>query len=169
MTGYRITRNGNTVATVGGAAEGWTDTDRRPLTTYDYTVAALDGAGNASDAAALAVTTKADTSAPGRPRRVHVTHRHGRRITLAWAAAGDNVGVVRYRVYRVGRDGPVAATGSLHVRFRAKAGAGTSSGRSTRPATGEPPRRASAPARQRSPEHARPAAAARRPRSAGGR
>ena len=122
VTGYRITRNGNTVATVGGAAEGWTDMDRRPLTTYDYTVAALDGAGNASDPAALTVTTKADTSAPGRPRRVHVTHRHGKRITLAWAAAGDNVGVVRYRVYRVGRDGRVAATGSLHVRFRAKAG-----------------------------------------------
>ena len=85
-----------------GAAESWTDKDRRPLTTYDYTVAALDGAGNASEAAALTVTTKADTSAPGRPRHVHVTHRHGRRITLAWAAAGDNVGVVRYRVYRVG-------------------------------------------------------------------
>jgi chitodextrinase len=123
VTGYRITRNGNTVATVGGGAAGWTDTDRRPLTTYDYTVAALDGAGNASDAAALTVTTKADTSAPGRPRRVHVTHRHGRRITLAWAAAADNVGVVRYRVYRVGHDAPVAVTGARHVRFRAKAGA----------------------------------------------
>ena len=123
VTGYRITRNGNTVATVGGAAESWTDTDRRPVTTYDYTVAALDAAGNASDASALTVTTKPDTGAPGRPRHVHVTHRHGRRITLAWTAAGDNVGVVRYRVYRVGGDAPVASTGSRHVRFRAKAGA----------------------------------------------
>jgi hypothetical protein len=70
------------------------------------------------------VTTTADTAAPGRPRRVHVTRRHGQRITLAWAAAGDNVGVVRYRVYRVGGGAaPVAATGGRHVRFRAKPGA----------------------------------------------
>ena len=96
---------------------------RKPLTTYDYTVVALDGAGHTSDAAALTVTTKADTSAPGRVRRVHVTHRHGPRITLAWAAAGDNVGVVRYRIYRLGNASPVAATTNRHVRFRAKAGA----------------------------------------------
>ena len=98
-----------------------------------------------------------------------MTHRHGRRITLAWAAAGDNVGVVRYRVYRVGRDGPVAATGSLHVRFRAKAGARYVVRAFDAAGNREPPRRASAPARQRSPDHARRATAARRSRSAGGR
>jgi chitodextrinase len=123
VTGYRITRNGSTVATIGGNAVGWKDASRKPLTTYDYTVSALDAAGHTSDAAALTVTTKADTSAPGRPKRVHVTHRHGARVTLAWAAADDNVGVVRYRVYRVGSAAPVAATGARHVRFRAKAGA----------------------------------------------
>ena len=123
VTGYRIARNGSTVATVGGDAVSWKDGSRKPLTTYDYTVVALDGAGHTSDAAALTVTTKADTSAPGRVRRVHVTHRHGPRITLAWAAAGDNVGVVRYRIYRLGNASPVAATTNRHVRFRAKAGA----------------------------------------------
>ncbi len=123
MTGYRITRNGSTVATVGGNAGTWTDASRKPLTTYDYTVAALDAAGHKSDAATVAVTTKADTKAPGRPGRLHVTRRQGSRITLAWSAAGDNVGVVRYRIYRVGREGPVAATGDRHVRFRAKDGA----------------------------------------------
>jgi chitin-binding protein len=123
VTGYRIARNGSPVVTVGGNAGSWKDTSRKPLTTYDYTVVALDAAGHTSDAATLTVTTKADTSAPGRPRRLHVTHRHGSRITLAWATVGDNVGVVRYRIYRVGREGPVAATGARHVRFRARDGA----------------------------------------------
>ena len=44
-------------------------------------------------------------------------------MTLAWSAASDNVGVVRYAVYRVGRSTAIKSTTSRHARFRYVAGA----------------------------------------------
>ncbi len=49
VTGYRVTRDGVTAATVTGTS--WADTGRVAGATHSYTVVALDAAGNASPAA----------------------------------------------------------------------------------------------------------------------
>ena len=46
VTGYRIARNGTHVATTANAVT-WTNIVLKPATTYTYTVAAVDAAGNA--------------------------------------------------------------------------------------------------------------------------
>ena len=57
VTGYRVTRDGKTVATVTSA--GWTDTSMPANATHTYSVRALDAAGNVS-----AASTSASVIAP---------------------------------------------------------------------------------------------------------
>jgi len=61
VTGYRIRRGGNVVATVGAAATSFHDTGLAPATTYDYSVTAVGADGTESTAA----TTSAKTGAGG--------------------------------------------------------------------------------------------------------
>ncbi len=56
VTGYRVLRDGNLIATI-GAATSYTDTTVAPSTTYSYTVEAFDAAGNRSGLSAPAVIT----------------------------------------------------------------------------------------------------------------
>ena len=56
VTGYRVLRDGNLIATI-GAATSYTDTTVAPSTTYSYTVEAFDAAGNRSGLSAPAVVT----------------------------------------------------------------------------------------------------------------
>jgi outer membrane biosynthesis protein TonB len=121
VAGYRVTRNGTLVATIAGTA--WTDSGRTPRTTYAYTVTAVDGAAHVSDAAVVTATTKADTVRPSTPRSFHRVSRSGRYVGFAWKAATDNVKVVRYYIYRVGRSTPVASTASTRIRISAAYGA----------------------------------------------
>ncbi len=115
VAGYRITRNGTAVVTANGTT--WTDTGRKPLTTYTYTVEAVDSAGHVSDPAVVAATTRADTVRPSSPRSFHRVSRSGHYATFAWRAATDNVKVVRYYVYRVGRSAPVARDDTTRIRI----------------------------------------------------
>jgi hypothetical protein len=59
MSGYKITRNGSALVTTTSAATTYSDTGLAASTTYTYTVAAYDGAGNTSSpsSAASATTT----------------------------------------------------------------------------------------------------------------
>ncbi len=64
VTGYKVYRNGNLVATV--TTPSYKDTGLTPLTKYSYTIIAVDAAGNAStQSSAVAATTTADTSGGG--------------------------------------------------------------------------------------------------------
>ena len=121
VAGYRVTRDGSPVATVGGT--GWTDSGRAPRTTYVYTVSAVDAADHVSVAAAVTATTTADTVRPSSPRSFRRVSRSGRYVTFAWRAATDNVRVVRYKIFRVGRATAVASTGSTRIRIPAARGA----------------------------------------------
>ena len=121
VTGYVITRNGATVATVAGTS--WTDTHRAPRTSYTYTVSAVDTGLNHSTPTTVAVTTKADTLAPTTPRSFHKVRQSGRYATFAWSRASDNVRVVTYLVYRVGRSTAVAHTTGTSIKFRTTRGA----------------------------------------------
>ena len=63
VTGYRITRNGSTIATTAGTTLSYTDSNLSSNTSYTYTIVALDSAGNASAAASL--TTRTATPVAG--------------------------------------------------------------------------------------------------------
>lgn len=128
--GYRVSRDGVEVASLGAGARTWIDDAVAIGQRHDYAVTAIDTSDNAGPAATVSVDVTAggppppvDTVAPGRPGNVHAKHRTRHRVTLRWSAATDNVGVVRYAVYRVGRSKPMASTTSRHARFRYVAGA----------------------------------------------
>lgn len=55
VTGYKITRNGTVLPTVTGLT--LSDTGLSPATTYNYSIVAVDAAGNISSTATLVVTT----------------------------------------------------------------------------------------------------------------
>lgn len=98
---YEIYRNGNKAGT--STTPTYTDNGLLPSTAYTYTVVAVDQAGNRSQASApLSVSTKAtvaDNEAPSVPTDV-VGHPMEKSIHLMWKASTDNVGVVKYDIYR---------------------------------------------------------------------
>jgi chitodextrinase len=61
VTGYRVARNGSTVANLSGSTLTYNDTGLSAGTSYSYTVVALDAAGNVSSAASVSASTKSAT------------------------------------------------------------------------------------------------------------
>jgi hypothetical protein len=59
VTGYRIANNGTTVTTTGASARTYTVSNLAPGTSYNFTVVALDAAGNTSAPASLTTSTAA--------------------------------------------------------------------------------------------------------------
>ena len=103
VTGYRVYRGGTQIATP--STTSYSDTGLSPSTTYSYTVAAVDGAGNISSQSTSAqATTQAppppDTQAPTQPTNLSATTQSSSQINLSWSASTDNVGVTGYRVER---------------------------------------------------------------------
>jgi chitodextrinase len=121
VAGYRIERNGSVIAFT--ALTSWTDTHRAPSTTYRYAVETIDLASNLSPAATAVAKTPADTVRPTKPTTVHAKRMSSTRERLSWSRATDNVGVVRYIVYRVGRTKAVAFTTKLTITIHRVAGA----------------------------------------------
>jgi len=103
VTGYRIYRNGVSLATVGDVT-AYQDRGLSSSTSYSYSVQALDAAGNASpQSTAVIITTPAvDTIAPSAPTGLVATAASSTRIDLSWSASTDNVAVTGYRVFRNG-------------------------------------------------------------------
>jgi chitodextrinase len=108
VASYRVMRNGVSVGTVTGTT--FTNSGLAASTTYSYTVSAVDAAGNRSaESATRQVTTSAsapppsgnDTTKPTAPTSLAATST-STSVTLTWTAATDNVGVVRYNVWRNG-------------------------------------------------------------------
>src|SRR5882762_5570041 len=100
---YGVYRDGVQIAYISGRT--YANTGLSAATTYSYTVAAYDAAGNAStQSSAVSATTKApaDTQAPSTPANLAATVVSASQIDLSWSAATDNVGVTGYRVYRDG-------------------------------------------------------------------
>ncbi len=103
VAGYRVYRNGTQVGTPTGLS--YTDTGLTASTLYQYTVKAIDAAGNLSATSNTAtVTTLAgsDTTPPSAPTNLAGTPT-ATQVSLTWNASTDNVGVVGYRVYRAGQ------------------------------------------------------------------
>lgn len=97
VTGYRVYRNGTLVASPTGLS--YNDTGLTANTSYSYTVAAVDAAGNMSaQTAATAVKTLADTTAPSVPTALKATVT-STSVALTWTASTDNVAVTGYTVF----------------------------------------------------------------------
>jgi chitodextrinase len=121
VAGYRVSRNGVAVATVTGTT--WTDTKRTPRTTYAYDVVTLDRAANPSPAASVSLLTLPDTTAPTKPLSLTAATYHSRFTTLKYKAGTDDVGIVGYKIYRVGRTAPIATTTKLLLHVKRVKGA----------------------------------------------
>ncbi len=104
VTGYKIYKNGNLVATI--LATRYSDTGLLASTSYTYTVSAYDAAGNVSarSASVSAKTmTPPDTQAPTVPTGLTSTALFSSQINLSWSTSTDNTGVAGYRVYKSGK------------------------------------------------------------------
>src|SRR6185295_14130376 len=98
VTGYRLYRNGVILGT--STTLSYVDTSVTTATSYSYTVAAYDAAGNVSSQSSAATVTTAggDTEAPSAPTNVSASAIQTTTLTVSWSAASDNVGVSGYVV-----------------------------------------------------------------------
>jgi chitodextrinase len=116
VSGYRVYRDGNPIATVDGSTLSYQDTAVAPATSYTYTVDAVDAAGNRSAESDPATTsTPADTTAPTQPTGLTATARGPNTVDLSWSASSDDVGVAGYTIYRDGSQ--VAAVGEATTSY----------------------------------------------------
>ncbi len=102
VTAYQVYRNGLLVGTV--ATPGYVDTGLTQKSVYSYSVRAADAAGNISiPSNTITVQTPVaivDNTAPTAPTALKGYVNSSTKITLAWTAATDNVGVDKYQVFR---------------------------------------------------------------------
>ncbi len=115
VTGYVVRRDGVQVATA--STTGYSDLLLTAGTTYTYTVAARDAAGNVSpNSASRTVTTSSgggDTNPPSIPTGLSATATGNTTINVLWTASTDNVGVTGYTVRRNGSSAGTVATTSV--------------------------------------------------------
>jgi chitodextrinase len=112
VTGYKIFRGGTQVGT--SATTSYTDSGLTPGTSYSYTIAANDAAGNTSvQSTAAPFSTLADTTAPTVPTGLTSPSQTVSTISLSWAASTDNVGVTGYKIFRGGTQVGTSATNSF--------------------------------------------------------
>lgn len=99
VTGYRVSRDGELIATVPGLT--FTDTGLEPDTAYFYELVAVDAKGNTSPAASTFTVTLADEAAPSTPGSLQADPDF-QSVALTWAASSDNIAVTGYQVRRGG-------------------------------------------------------------------
>ena len=113
---YKVYRDGTEVATV-LSGTSYQDTNLTPNTTYTYTVAAYDQAGNSSiQVASLNVTTLAspDTTPPSVPANLQASGITTTSVTISWSASTDNVAVAGYDVIRNGTQVATVTSGTSY-------------------------------------------------------
>ena len=102
VVGYRVYRDNVQVGSPAGPS--FTDTGLTNGVTYAYKVAAVDAGGNVSGFSATVTVKPTDTTPPSVPGGLALAKNAAQHsITFSWTAATDNVGVVRYRVWRNGQ------------------------------------------------------------------
>lgn len=109
VTGYRIYRDGGTVAI--STVNGTTFSDVGLSGTHSYQVTAIDAAGNESGLSNIATATVVggDITPPTAPTALTATaDLTTRTIALSWTASTDDVGVTGYRVFRDNGTTPIA-------------------------------------------------------------
>lgn len=103
VASYSVLRGGAAVASVPAGTTTYADTGLTPGTAYTYQVQAKDSAGNLSTASTpVTVATAADTTPPTTPGTPVATSVTASSVGLSWTASSDDVGVLRYDIYRNG-------------------------------------------------------------------
>jgi chitodextrinase len=106
IAGYDVYRDGALIATT--SSTSYPDTGVTYGTSYTYSVAAYDAAGNVSSQSAPATATTPDAQAPAVPAGLAATAVSGTQVNLSWSASADANGTAAgYDVYR---DGAIIAT-----------------------------------------------------------
>lgn len=104
VTGYRVLRNGTSVAVL-GVTTSYRDSGLQGFTTYNYTVTARDNEGLESGPSAPAQATTLDATPPTTPANLAATATGTTTVGLTWAASADpETGVAGYRVFRDGTE-----------------------------------------------------------------
>ena len=114
VTSYQILRNGTPVGV--SSTPSFTDTGLTDLTTYVYSVKALDAAGNVSPASGTISVKTLDGTPPTVPTLSSSTHTYTS-ITLNWTTSTDNTAVSGYAVYEDGGTTPIVVTGSTTYSY----------------------------------------------------
>lgn len=99
---YIVQRNGVTLTT-GVTTTNYTDTKVAAGATYSYVIRAVDAVGNVSSGSAPLIVTipsGPDRVDPSVPTGLEATLVTSSQVNLQWNASTDNVGVVRYDIYR---------------------------------------------------------------------
>ena len=97
VTGYEVRRGTTLLATITGTS--YRDSGLEPDTAYDYSVTALDAAGNSSIPATVSTATLPDEDAPSTPEDLAATP-YPDSVDLTWSASTDEVGVDGYQITR---------------------------------------------------------------------
>jgi fibronectin type 3 domain-containing protein len=99
VTGYRVFRGTTQVGSVNGTTHSYSDS---PVGagTHEYTVRAVDTAGNVSDPSNISSVTVPDSEKPTVPGNLTAAAVSPTQIDLSWQGSADNVGVTGYRVFR---------------------------------------------------------------------
>ena len=108
LTGYQIYRNNALVLQVPASITNTWDTSVQPLTTYSYTIAAVDYYTNRSaQSSAVTVSTPActDTNAPAIPGGLAIAQKTCQGYTFSWNPVTDSAGGVGLKGYQIYRDG----------------------------------------------------------------
>ena len=113
VSGYKIYRDGSYLTSVAplSYANSFTDTGLSPSTTYSYTVAAYDAAGNVSSQSSIAsATTQSVVMPPAAPSDFNLTSNNGSSIGLRWVDnSGDETEFKIERRFRPNFDSEVDA------------------------------------------------------------
>jgi fibronectin type 3 domain-containing protein len=102
VTGYRLKRNGATIATLPPTATSYDDTAVIAGATYTYSLTATDAAGNRSDAVTASVTVPngGTNSPPTVPTNVTATPTAETNISVEWTQSTDDTGISGYEIFR---------------------------------------------------------------------
>jgi fibronectin type 3 domain-containing protein len=107
---YEIFRDGNLIKRVDGGTNAHTDSNLRQGQSFDYTVKAVDAAGNAGELSTARSVDIPDTTAPDAPSQLTgVEDVTLGAVSVSWTTPTDNVGVTGYHV---SRDGAIIASTS---------------------------------------------------------
>lgn len=99
VTGYVLTRNGAQINQPTGLT--FTDSGLTDATSYSYSIAAVDAAGNVGPTTIVTLATP-DLTPPTAPATFTATAVPPNQVNLAWTAATDNVAVTGYQLSRSG-------------------------------------------------------------------
>ncbi|AOW20092.1 fibronectin type III domain-containing protein [Urechidicola croceus] len=102
VTNYEVFQDGGSIGTTGGAIT-FTVTGLSEITSYDFTVVAIDAANNTSLISNTETITTADVTAPSAITDLSASGTTETETNLTWSASTDNDSILNYEVFQNGQ------------------------------------------------------------------